>query len=66
MIIIMKKNIHIILLLIVILSGYEVFAAECTLSTVPSPPIDAYAKNIETILEAAKTAAADTECTRTE
>lgn len=48
------------------LSSYEVFAAECTLSTVPSPPIDAYAKNIETILEAAKTAAADTECTRTE
>lgn len=60
----MKKYITFFIVLFFI-SYQGVFAAECTLkTTTPSPSIDAFAKNVDKILEAAKTAAKDSECTR--
>lgn len=59
----MKK--YITLLIVWFFISYQgVFAAECTLKTTPSPSIDAYAKNVDKILEAAKAAAKDSVCTR--
>jgi hypothetical protein len=60
----MKKYITFFIVLFFI-SYQGVFAAECTLkNTTPSPSIDAFAKNVDKILEAAKTAAKDSVCTR--
>lgn len=62
MIIIMKKYIYIITCLASLLFCHSVFAAECTLSSTSSSPINDYIKNVEKILDAAKSAASGTQC----
>lgn len=59
----MKKIITIIIIWLS-LSYQGVFAAECTLNNTPSPSIEAYWKNVDKILEAAKSAAKSSECNR--
>jgi hypothetical protein len=43
---------------------HGVFAAQCTLDTVPSPSIEAYGKNIDKILETAKELSTSSTCTK--
>lgn len=62
----MKKILQYIGIALVLVFMQDVSAAECTLSTVPSPSVDAYTKNIEKILEEAKKLAASSTCTKSE
>ncbi len=62
----MKKNLALFTTLLFLFSYQWVFAAECTLATTPSPSIEAYGKNVDKILEAAKKAANTSVCTRPE
>jgi hypothetical protein len=63
----MKKISHILCLLFCFfLPIRSVFAAECILSTVPSPAIDSFSKNVDTLLEAAKKASEGTQCVKSE
>lgn len=60
----MKKILQITSFLLIFLIPYQAFAAECTLNTTPSPAIDSYKKNIETVIDAAKKAADASQCVK--
>ena len=56
------KKIITSLTLVLLLSG-NVFA-ECSLDTVPSPAVDSFAKNIDTLIEAIKKEAPRAQCSK--
>ena len=60
----MKRITLFLLFFILFFIESDAFAAQCTLDTVPSPSVEAYGKNIDKILEAAKKLSTSSTCTK--